>query len=56
MSKEEASGTGKSEPTGPKNASVIMVSYNGSHYLDDCLRSVYHELRPGDEVIVVDNA
>jgi len=39
-----------------EKASVIMVSYNGRHYLDDCLRSVYHELRPGDEVVVVDNA
>jgi GT2 family glycosyltransferase len=38
-----------------EKASVIIVTYNGRHYLDDCLRSVHDELRSGDEVIVVDN-
>ena len=38
------------------SASTIIATYNGLHYLEDCLRSVLHELRPGDEVIVVDNA
>ena len=35
---------------------MVVATYNGRHYLDDCLRSVYHDLRPGDEVVVVDNA
>jgi GT2 family glycosyltransferase len=38
-----------------EEASVIIVTYNGRHYLGDCLRSVHDELRSGDEVIVVDN-
>ena len=36
--------------------SVIVVTYNGRPYLDECLRSVRGQLRPGDELIVVDNA
>lgn len=39
-----------------RSASVILVAYNGRPYLDDCLQSVGDELRPGDEVVVVDNA
>jgi len=39
-----------------EKASVVIVAYNGRHYLEDCLRSVYDELSPGDEVVVVDNA
>jgi len=35
---------------------VIIVAYNGRHYLAGCLRSVLDELGPGDQVIVVDNA
>ncbi|HUW14841.1 MAG TPA: glycosyltransferase family 2 protein [Anaerolineae bacterium] len=46
-------GTGEALRPG---ASVIIVAYNGRHYLDGCLHSVLDELRPGDEVIVVDNA
>lgn len=42
--------------TSGEKASVIIVAFNGRHYLDDCLQSVYGELRPGDEVVVVDNA
>ena len=38
------------------SASIIIVTYNGRHYLDGCLASVQRELGPGDELIVVDNA
>jgi len=37
-------------------ASVIIVTYNGCHYLDDCLSSVMAELWPSCELIVIDNA
>ena len=56
MSKENVNGTGRSDPAGQNNASVIIVAYNGFHYLEGCLRSVLDELGPGNEVIVVDNA
>ena len=35
--------------------SVIVVAYNSCAYLPACLDSILRELRPGDEVIVVDN-
>lgn len=35
---------------------MIIVTYNGRHYLDGCLRSVLNELGPRDELIVADNA
>ena len=56
MSKEKASGTGRSDPAGQDKASVIIATYNGRPYLENCLRSVYDELRSGDELVVVDNA
>jgi GT2 family glycosyltransferase len=37
-------------------ASVILVSYNARSYLDGCLGSVLANLRPDDELILVDNA
>lgn len=45
-----------SGPEGPREASVIIPTYNGLRYLGDCLRSVFHEVGSGDEVVVVDNA
>lgn len=38
--------------------SIIIVSYNVRHYVEQCLLSVYASLRQGDidgEVFVVDN-
>jgi hypothetical protein len=37
-------------------ASIILVSYNGAHYLEACLDSLTQEIRPDDEIILVDNA
>lgn len=37
-------------------ASIILVTYNGKAYLDQCLDSVHQDMSPDDEVIVVDNA
>lgn len=37
-------------------ATVIVVAYNGRHYLESCLGSVESQLGAGDELIVVDNA
>lgn len=36
--------------------SVLIVSYNGRHYLDACLSSLLAGTHPPDEIIVVDNA
>lgn len=38
------------------NTSIIIVNYNGKHFLDHCLNPVLAQLTEGDEVIVVDNA
>ncbi|HEY2932994.1 MAG TPA: glycosyltransferase family 2 protein [Acidobacteriota bacterium] len=37
-------------------ACIIIVNYNGGQALPECLRSVLKTLRPGDALIVVDNA
>lgn len=37
-------------------ASIIVVSWNGEAYLGECLDSLWTEVGPDDEVIVVDNA
>jgi GT2 family glycosyltransferase len=34
---------------------VIVVNYNGAHLLPDCLDGLEAQVRPADEVIVVDN-
>jgi GT2 family glycosyltransferase len=34
---------------------VIIVNYNGAHLLPDCLEGLEAQIRPADEVIVVDN-
>ncbi|MFA6468391.1 MAG: glycosyltransferase family 2 protein [Bacteroidota bacterium] len=36
--------------------SILIVNYNGKHFLQDCLPPVLQQLAEGDEVIVVDNA
>lgn len=36
--------------------SIIIVNYNGTAYIQPCLQSVLADLRPDDELIVVDNA
>lgn len=36
-------------------ASVVIVAYNGMAWLPGCLAALAAQLRPGDEVIVVDN-
>jgi GT2 family glycosyltransferase len=36
--------------------SVVIVNYNGCHFLDDLFASLAHQTRPADEVILVDNA
>ncbi|MGH2567249.1 MAG: glycosyltransferase family 2 protein, partial [Bacteroidota bacterium] len=37
--------------------SVVIVNYNGWHYLDPCLTSLFQNVQRDDlEVIVVDNA
>ncbi|MFA6455532.1 MAG: glycosyltransferase family 2 protein [Bacteroidota bacterium] len=38
------------------NASIIIVNYNGKHFLHDCLTPVLAQLAEDDEVIIVDNA
>lgn len=40
----------------PKKISLIIAVYNGLFYLEDCLKSVFSEITPFDEVILVDNA
>ena len=37
-------------------ASIIVVSWNGEAYLEECLDSLWAQVEPDDEVIVVDNA
>ena len=37
-------------------ASLVIISYNGRHYLEDCLDSVLAECWPGCQLILVDNA
>ena len=36
--------------------SVIIVNYNGRHFLGECFGSLARQIRPADEVILVDNA
>ncbi len=36
--------------------SIVLVSYNGAGYLDECLASLLQEAGRDDEIIVVDNA
>src|SRR5512143_2433877 len=36
--------------------SIVIVSYNGSEYLQGCIDSILDEIREGDEIILVDNA
>lgn len=38
------------------NVSFVVVSYNTSHYLHECLTSIHRFMPVGSEVIVVDNA
>ena len=40
----------------PATVSFVIVNYNGEKLLPDCLRSVYAQTHPPNEVIVVDNA
>lgn len=47
----------RERPARPDGAavSVIIVTYNGLGYLERCLSSVMEQVRPDDELIVVDN-
>lgn len=36
-------------------ASIVIPAWNGINWIADCLRSIEPQLRPGDEIIVVDN-
>ncbi|MEP7105634.1 MAG: glycosyltransferase family 2 protein [Chloroflexota bacterium] len=48
-------GAASAENAGPR-ASVVVVNYNGRHYLDTCLEALLaQELEGGFEVILVDN-
>ena len=38
-----------------QNISIIIVNYNGRHFLFDCLSGVIKQTANGDEIIVVDN-
>jgi glycosyltransferase involved in cell wall biosynthesis len=38
------------------SASVVMAAYNGARFLDIQLRSVLVDLRPDDELVIVDDA
>jgi GT2 family glycosyltransferase len=39
----------------PRSAAVVIPSWNGRRWLEECLESVFAQTRPADEVIVVDN-
>lgn len=39
-----------------KKVSVVVLSYNGKSYLEECLRSVLAQSHPAYQLIVVDNA
>lgn len=41
-------------PRAPK-ISVCMAAYNGGHYIDLQLRSILPQLRPDDEIVIVDD-
>jgi len=38
------------------HASIIIVTFNGSEYLQTCIDSILDEIRKDDEIILVDNA
>lgn len=40
----------------PRTVSVCMATYNGSRYIGEQLTSILAQLRPTDEVVVVDDA
>ncbi|HAP35974.1 MAG TPA: hypothetical protein DCQ28_08555 [Bacteroidetes bacterium] len=39
-----------------QSISIIIVNFNGEHFLKDCLISVLRQDYPSFEVIIVDNA
>ena len=39
-----------------QSLSIIVVNFNGKHFLKDCLESIYASEASGAEVIIVDNA
>ena len=45
----------RSETTSPAPVAVVVVSWNCSDYLDDCLSSLRGLVRPPQEIVVVDN-
>ena len=38
-----------------RTVSIVIPNYNGKHFLEDCLRSVFAQDIEDQEVIVVDN-
>ena len=40
----------------PQTVAVVITSHNYGHYLQECLDSVLNQVRPADEIIVVDDA
>jgi GT2 family glycosyltransferase len=41
---------------GDSSICAVLVNYNGGRFLNECLRRLQAAVRPGDEVVVVDNA
>ena len=40
----------------PPKLSIVIVNYNGKHFMDDCLESIAQCVTDSHEVIVIDNA
>ena len=40
----------------PPSVSVVVVNYNGEHFLQSCVDSILAQSSPPGEVIVVDNS
>jgi GT2 family glycosyltransferase len=40
----------------PSSICSVLVNYNGRRFLNDCIRRLQPCVRPGDEIVVVDNA
>ena len=43
-------------PTGTMSLAVIITCHNYGRYLDECIRSVLHQSRRPDEIVIVDDA
>jgi hypothetical protein len=43
-------------PSEKPRVSVVVVNYNGKHFLSDCFSAIFRQIYPPSEVIMVDNA